>query len=147
MNRKAKCEHDPAEQETAVFADRLCPLCLTERVAELEASALTGYEDGWHKLRSERDELKADTSRINDQWQTSYDIMLSTITKRAEAAEAAYRDQCGVSDNWRIRAEAAEAKVEAARLCCRYGPASMDALKAANSVVIRADELQAELDS
>jgi len=71
-------------------------------IAELEASALTGYEDGWHKLRSERDELKAkvaeleaenaalkaDTSRINDQWQTTYDLMLSTITKRAEAAES-----------------------------------------------------------
>jgi hypothetical protein len=44
------------------------------------------------------------------------------------------------------RLKAAEAKVEAARLCCRYGPASMDALKAANSVVIRADELQALLN-
>jgi ribosomal protein L37AE/L43A len=34
------------------------------KVAELEASALTGYEDGWHKLRSERDELKAKAFRV-----------------------------------------------------------------------------------
>jgi hypothetical protein len=72
MNRKSRCEHDPAEQETAVFADRLCPLCLVDRIAELEASALSGYEDGWHKLRSERDELKA--------------ALRDTLTEIAEAA-------------------------------------------------------------
>jgi len=33
-------------------------------IAELEASALTGYEDGWHKLRSERDELKAKVAEL-----------------------------------------------------------------------------------
>jgi hypothetical protein len=36
MNRESKCEHDIDEQETAV-AEHVCPLCLTERVAELEA--------------------------------------------------------------------------------------------------------------
>ena len=36
MNRESKCEHDIDEQETAV-AEHMCPLCLSDRVAGLEA--------------------------------------------------------------------------------------------------------------
>jgi hypothetical protein len=36
MNRESKCEHDIDEQETAV-AEHVCPLCLVDRVAEIEA--------------------------------------------------------------------------------------------------------------
>jgi uncharacterized protein YhaN len=46
-------------------------LAAEAKVAELEASALTGYEDGWHKLRSERDELKAklaDIAGLVEKW-------------------------------------------------------------------------------
>src|SRR5690625_3965864 len=32
---------------------------LQARIAQLEESALTGYEDGWHALRNERDALRA----------------------------------------------------------------------------------------
>ena len=35
-----------------------------ERVRELEASALTGYEDGWYTLRAERDGLNAKLAAV-----------------------------------------------------------------------------------
>ena len=36
-----------------------CPICLWNRIEELEAKRDAGYEAGWHALRQERDELKA----------------------------------------------------------------------------------------
>jgi hypothetical protein len=44
------------------------------RLAELEASALTGYEDGWHALRNERDDLKSKLESVKglaDKWRQS----------------------------------------------------------------------------
>lgn len=39
---------------------------LQARIAQLEQSALTGYEDGWHALRNERDALKAENAQLRD---------------------------------------------------------------------------------
>ncbi len=36
MDEKMICNHDLAEQETACAMDRLCPICLLQRVKELE---------------------------------------------------------------------------------------------------------------
>ena len=48
MNRESKCQHDIDEQETAV-AEHLCPLCLADRVAELEAKLadIAGLAEKW----------------------------------------------------------------------------------------------------
>jgi hypothetical protein len=46
------------------------------RLKEAVISALTGYEDGWHKLRSERDELKAklaDIAGLPEKWRWLYE--------------------------------------------------------------------------
>ncbi len=36
MDERMICDHDLAEQETACAMDRLCPICLLQRVKELE---------------------------------------------------------------------------------------------------------------
>jgi chromosome segregation ATPase len=90
---------------------------LRSRVAELESSALGGYEDGWHKLRSERDTLKARVSGLEAKLKYRH-RKLAAVKQRAEAAEAEVeritaiiKREADLHNERQIRLEAAEAKV------------------------------------
>ena len=49
-----------------------------EKVEELKAERDAGYEAGWHKLRNERDDLKAQLQRISELPEKWRDISYKT---------------------------------------------------------------------
>jgi hypothetical protein len=63
---------------------------LENKVVELEASALSGYEDGWHKLRMERDALKARVAEI----EAENHALRWAIWQHCEVAESKIAEAC-----------------------------------------------------
>jgi chromosome segregation ATPase len=127
---------------------------LRSRVAELESSALGGYEDGWHKLRSERDTLKARVSGLEAKLKYRH-RKLAAVKQRAEAAEAEVeritaiiKREADLHNERQIRLEAAEAKLERVRGLPEYNWSITGMVPAytGGTRFVRADELQAELD-
>jgi uncharacterized protein YlxW (UPF0749 family) len=56
-----------------------------ERVEELEASAQSGYEDGWHKLRNERNELQSRIDELESALHKCVGAVIHTDSDRAVA--------------------------------------------------------------
>lgn len=86
-----------------MVSDRIHDPADIAEIARLRKAALGGYEDGWHKLRNERDELQAELEATRRRWsdaesnlafcdsdlQTLQDE-LSALRKRIEDAPVSY---------------------------------------------------------
>jgi hypothetical protein len=77
---------------------------LRTKLAELHESALTGYEDGWHALRNERDALKAELAQSRE--------TVKRLNRRVQVAEAGVAEKVKESSGRNLGRALANAAAE-----------------------------------